>query len=436
VHSRVDLTVDLSPGPNKMLWKGVSWVMLADVIGTGILSFNQVAAQLGWLPLFLCLIIFALLSIFSAMLMSKTFVILKEHFIEVKSMGEAAFHLLGGRGAYIFVTIVVYGYAFLGNATYLLVLAQNIQGVVYDLNVGILVAVVIASVFLLPFLIFLKHISESTWLCFANLLLLIGVLALGMGVIVYRGKPDDSVTELYASTLTVNSFFQASTAVLYAYAGHWMYFELISSMEKPQDFVKVVWVNTPIQFIFYAITAGLTYAYIGKHAGINGIIHEMPNGVASRIANTLLFLHVAVVYIIKSLVLISFTQTVLLAPTWVGRRVHWRVRQIGLAILLLVSNSILVVAIPYFYQFLGLIGGIFAAPISYLFPFLFYLAARGRYANLVPSCEVQEDAPLWRSDALTYVEIVGFCTLYVFVLSVSVSGTYAQILDIIRLSRG
>lgn len=350
-------------------------------------------------------------------------------------MGEAAFHVLGGRKAYIFVTVLVYGYAFMGNATYLLVLSQNIQSVVYDLDVSLLVAVSVAGSFLLPFLFFIKHISESIWLCFGNLLLLIGVLALGIGVLITRERTEEVVTEIFARTLSVGTFFQASTAVLYAYAGHWMYFELLSSMEQPQDFTKVLSVNVPIQFCLYTITACVTYAYVGREAGINGIIQEMPEGIYSRIANVCLFLHVAIVYIIKSVIIITFIQdNIFKSTTWIGRHIHWRIRQVALALTFVLSNAVLACVVPYFYQFLGLVGALFAVPISYLLPVIFYLAARGRFANLAPTKELTE-VPRWTSEVLTYPEIICFCVLYVLVLSVTVASTYSQISDIILLSR-
>eukprot|EP01127_Copromyxa_protea_P005201 TRINITY_DN1509_c0_g1_i2.p1 TRINITY_DN1509_c0_g1~~TRINITY_DN1509_c0_g1_i2.p1 ORF type:complete len:499 (-),score=56.72 TRINITY_DN1509_c0_g1_i2:32-1414(-) len=421
---------------HKMVWKAVSLVMLADVIGTGILTFNRVAAQLGWIPLFVCLIFFALLSVFSSILMSRTFVLLKDFGIEVRTMGDAAFHVLGGKSAYFVVTLLVYGYAFLGQASYLLVMAQNVQSIVYDYELNTLVAVCIAAAVLLPVLIFVKHISESTWLCLGNLILLVGVLGLGLGVIIVHDDENNGpvVTELVASSLTVSSFFQASTAVLYAYAGHWMYFELLSSMERPQDFYKVVSFNGPIQFILYATTAGIAYAYIGKDAGVDGIIKEMPDGVASRIANTLLFLHVAVVYVIKSVVLISYIQTNIFYPTsWIGRCVHWRIRQAALAVFFIVLGGILAILVPYFYIFVGLVSGFFAVPITYLFPFIFYLGARGRYSQQAPFQDLKQ-TPAWSFQALTYPEIIAFCFVWVLVLSASVAGIYGQILDLIELA--
>lgn len=59
------------------------------------LSFDFVAAQLGWVLLIIFLIAYALLSMFTATLMSKTYVLLQSYGVEVKSMGEAAYYTLG-----------------------------------------------------------------------------------------------------------------------------------------------------------------------------------------------------------------------------------------------------------------------------------------------------------------------------------------------------
>jgi amino acid permease len=409
---------------------------LLTLSGTGILTFNKVAAQLGWIPLVVCLVVCALFSTLAALAIQKTFLILKDFGVEVRTMGEAAFHTLGGKKAYYLFTGIVYGYALFGQASYLLILAQNIQSMFYEWNITTIVAVSISGAFLLPFMYTLKHVSQSTWVCFINLIVLIGVLVLGLGVIVLRGKSDDVVTELVAGDLTVNTFFQAGTVVLQSYAGHWMYFELLSAMERPKDFTKVLGLNMPIQLIFYAITAFITYAYVGKNAGFGGIIQEMPDGIASRIANALLFLHVAIIYVIKCVILISYVQIVAFPQTtWIGRKVHWRIRQIFISTFMVVCGSIFAVLIPYFYIFMGLVGAIFTVPITYLFPMMFYMGARGRYGNKTPDPEIKA-APLWSSEPLWYSEIGAFCFMWVLVLSSSVTAVYAQILALINLSNG
>lgn len=420
-----------------MHWLGVSWIMLADVMGTSVLSFDFVAAQLGWVMLCIFLVVYALLSMFTATLMSKTFVQLKEFGIDVKSMGEAAYYTIGGKWAFFFVTFVVYGYAFLGNATYLLVLGSCVQSVVYNYNLNFILAVAISGLICLPFLIYYKHITQSTWLCFGNLLLLLLVIALGLGSIVARGRGDHIVTEVFPRPFRIDIFFQASTNILYAYAGHWMYFELISHMDKPQDFPKVLSVNIPLQLFCYALTACLAYAYVGKAAGFNGIIQEMPRGPLYQFANVALFLHVLIVFVIKAVIFTSFIRK-LIAPTWIGRKMQEAPKydfmvQSTICILNIIVCGLLVIAIPHFSLFLGLVGGVFGVPISFFFPVLFYLGAKFRYSRIDPNSVSPRKILPFDINEVTWKDVALFAIMYSFVLCVSIEGTYKQISDIIAI---
>jgi hypothetical protein len=79
VNDRPDKIIE-----GKMKWTDVSWIMLADVMGTSILTFGLVASQLGWLLLFLLMLFFAATALFSAHLMSKTYNILREVSIAIR----------------------------------------------------------------------------------------------------------------------------------------------------------------------------------------------------------------------------------------------------------------------------------------------------------------------------------------------------------------
>ena len=65
---------------------------------------------------------------------------------------------------------------------------------------------------------------------------------------VNKSAPELSAPELVVShdclqvnpNLTLLSFSQAMANTMYSYAGHWMYFEIMSEMETPVDFPKVL----------------------------------------------------------------------------------------------------------------------------------------------------------------------------------------------------
>ena len=67
--------------------------------------------------------------------------------------------------------------------------------------------------------------------------------------------------------VTVNtSFYNAFVAItnpVFAYAGHFMFFILISEMRRPQDAMKAAWTLQIFATTFYAVFAVVMYVYLG-----------------------------------------------------------------------------------------------------------------------------------------------------------------------------
>lgn len=419
-------------------WVGVSWIMLADVVGTSILALGYVAAQLGWI-LTVGLLVAALgLAVYTAILMSQTHTTLLEHLgLSVSSMGEAARYTLGGDTAAAVIFLVVYGYAFLGNATYLLVLGTSFQGAYCGTTtceaLSTQAAVVVAAVLCAPVICALRKIGESTTLCFINLIMILLVLVIVIGSIVHQGRKSSVESPLFVQTLQFESFFGASTNILYSYAGHWLYFELMDTMKQPADFPKVFQINAPLQGVLYVGAACVSFYFIGTSADTDGLQCQVGNVFLYRSMQALLFIHVAIVFLIKSVVLTRFLEVQILPD--IDENEHkvrdWSVH-ILCSIVLLVLSCTLALVVPFFTLFLGLVGGLFAASISYTFPVLFYCGAKGRYVEERPASVndppiVPEFSCAKLFKALKMHEYLLFTILMVISVFVTSVGTYNQI---------
>ena len=107
-----------------MGWLGLNWIMLTDVVGTSVLSFASATAHLGWVPTVLAMTLGGLVAVYTGVLMSRTRLLLGNR---GNTMGEIAGRTCGGQHAAKAVTLAVYGYAVLGQASYLLVLGKAFQ---------------------------------------------------------------------------------------------------------------------------------------------------------------------------------------------------------------------------------------------------------------------------------------------------------------------
>merc|ERR1719215_1562539 len=82
-----------------------------------------------------------------------------------------------------------------------------------------------------------------------------------------------------------------------------MYFEIMDTMEIPHKFPRAFGVTGPIMVSIYLTVALMSY-YYGAAAG--DIVENMPRGRIFQFTALMLFLHVMIVYVIKSVVLQQF----------------------------------------------------------------------------------------------------------------------------------
>mmetsp|Transcript_101621 Transcript_101621/g.313550 ORF Transcript_101621/g.313550 Transcript_101621/m.313550 type:complete len:500 (+) Transcript_101621:57-1556(+) len=379
LHSQGSV-VSSQGGPRGSSWVGTSWVLLADIAGTVVLTYAGVARQLGWVLTITFTVLLNPVSIYTATLMTRTrSLLVKSKGVQPSTMGEAGRLTLGGDRAAKAVYGAVYGFAFLGQSSYLLVLGQALQGVFYEHDLCLPTAILFSCGLCLPFIMTIRRLSESVWLCFANMLLILAVLGIVMAQMSYNGRPEKVKTFLFAEDLTFITIFGAMTNIVFSYAGHWLYFEIMAEMEEPEHFPRVLYVNAPMQVGLNLLVACWGYYYAGD-AAEGFFLDNLPNGVAYRTASALLFAHVLVSFLIKNIVLTRFFHG-LVAPS----RVSTRLREPGgvrahgeyvcCALLLLVACYFAANAVPFFMEFLGLMGAVFNGPISFILPMLFYAMA-------------------------------------------------------------
>lgn len=276
----------------KLSWVGTSWLMLADIIGTSVLTFAGVARQLGWVLTIVFIVGLCPVSIYSAMLMWRTRTELAGFQVAPTTMGEAAKQTLGGDTAASVVYFAVYlVFTFFGNTSYLLVLGEALQGMFYYDPICLPTAVLVSCLVCAPVVVSTRRLSDSVRLCFLNLFVLLGGLAIVVMKFIQDGPQRDARTFLFAEDLTFMTAFGAMTNILYSYTGHWMYFELMAEMRDPEDFPRVFIITAPVQVILYLFIACIGYYYTGDKAE-SYFLDNLPMGPAFRVASLLLFVHV------------------------------------------------------------------------------------------------------------------------------------------------
>ncbi len=237
----------------KLATFSLSWLMLTDIVGTSVLTLAEVGSKLGWAWLVVIIACMCPVAIYSAGMMVRTRTEMVLAGMEPpRSMGHAASLLCpGSRCVSVAVYCMVYGYAILGNSSYLLVIGNSLQGALFiSFPEFCLPAAVAAScLLLLPLVVGMRWLTQSVWMCLLNMLLLLVALATVIGDLAASGRAPGVQTFASAPTLTVFTLFGATSNIVYAYTGHWMYFELMDEMRAPQEFARTFLLTAPFMVV-------------------------------------------------------------------------------------------------------------------------------------------------------------------------------------------
>jgi len=126
-------------------WFLTSFLLLSDVIGTGILGLPYAFNKLGWLPGIFSLLLFCFLGQFTGKILCKLVVA----FPESQTLGRMAEHFYGKIGIFSCYTFL-YVYIFFNISQYLLISGRAVQGAIYSDDMCISTAMLYVVCVLLP----------------------------------------------------------------------------------------------------------------------------------------------------------------------------------------------------------------------------------------------------------------------------------------------
>jgi hypothetical protein len=119
------------------------------------------------------------------------------------------------------------------------------------------------GIFTIPTLLFSfpRTLDRLSWLCIPSVLsiLIAGIVGMiGAGI----NPLDGRTISIFANPTFVNAFISVTNPV-FAYAGHFMFFILISEMRNPKDAMKAAYVLQAFATTFYMVFAIVSHWYLG-----------------------------------------------------------------------------------------------------------------------------------------------------------------------------
>lgn len=229
--------------------------MIAEIVSNGMLSLPSSLAVVGIVPGTILIVFLGIFATYTSYLLVQ----FKLRHPEVHSMGDAGYILFGPVGREVLAggTVIFAVFATCGQ-----LLAGQIA--LAELSDNKLCLMLYTGIFTIPTLLcsFPRTLDRLSWLSIPAVLSI-----LVAGIVGMIGAGVEPAADRTISVAVPSSFYTAFISVtnpVFAYAGHFMFFILISEMRKPADAMKAAYTLQGFATTFYTVFAVVCYVYLGN----------------------------------------------------------------------------------------------------------------------------------------------------------------------------
>jgi len=300
-------------------WVMTCVLMLAEVMGTGVLSLPAAAAKTGWILAMVSVVAFAGAAAYSGMLLSQT---RNEYFPAENSYSEMARKTGGDRFALFTLIMVLINWGLL-LPYFLISVGDSIELIFYSewlcsYQKSLIGAVLMILPLQCPDFHAISFISYPS----AAAIIIAVICSLAQLETVSDVKtsaspdPDEDFISLYGSF----------ASFIFAYQGQSMFLELMREMKDGNGFPRASFSAYLVMCIVYAVTVVMGYAGQGDQIA-SFLPDSMKDGGVKRFVGILLVFHVVVAYVVTGQPLHRFIHSKLFPSTvnfdrpWA--RLHW-----------------------------------------------------------------------------------------------------------------
>jgi len=354
-------------------WLDTAFLLVADIVGTGILGLAAQVARLGWgAGVFFLLVIYPL-NIYSGLLLQRLHIA----YPATQSYPDIGYAVLGPRWGKI-VAVALYAYFFFVLGNYAQVLTQSLQGIFPTSQLCMPHFGLIVTLCLLPF-IQLRSMHSLSGLAVVSAVTIFTPLALCVAAIVkHAPTPRPVVPSGVPAGTSFLDAMESFTGILFAYSGQSIYPNLLSEMRKPEEFAYSLSAAAPVLVGSYFVAAAVGVYYLGSGAP-HFLMDVLEDEWMRQIGGWCLFLHMLISYTITSAV-VSRAIHLWLDPvnanvtTGITPNVQW----FFIALAVAMNSYIVSNVIPFFKDLTEIIGALNLGPISFGFPATLYIVHRLR----------------------------------------------------------
>lgn len=238
-----------------LAWPMVALLMITEIVSNGMLSLPSSLAAVGVVPGVIVIFFLGAFATYTAWALIQ----FKLRHPEVHNMGDAGMIIFGpigreilGGGTVVFAVCATGSQMLAGQLALSVLSESKLCALAFT---GIFAAA--TTLFSFP-----RTLGDLSWLSVlgGTSIMVAGVVGMaGAGVL-----PVEAGNIAITVTTDFTSAFISITNPVFAYAGHFMFFILISEMKRPQDAMKAAWTLQIVATVFYITFAIVTYWYIGS----------------------------------------------------------------------------------------------------------------------------------------------------------------------------
>ncbi|KAG9397990.1 hypothetical protein AC1031_016406 [Aphanomyces cochlioides] len=387
----------------KNTWIDSMFIVIANVVGIGVLGLAHAFAKLGWVWGVICLGGTLAGSLYSGLLMTRMKARVPNAVV-FADLGSEAFGNLGHAFITLFANTYIAGVCFSFQLAATLFLQQLSNGLCF-----VYCAIIVSSI-VLPLAQY-RNFTEMNAIAVVGAVSIIVPVLLILFDLTFQSKYQTArAITSWESHASFDAAVVACMDVIFAMAGHVFFVEIMSEMKEPRDFKKSLVAATSVYSIVYFVVAAAGYAIIGSSAS-NPITNNLSDGSMRRWCAAFILCHLIVAYVMAVMVLsravdqLMFSRRLfpekIKATASPGGRLAW----LGLTSTIILTSFFVCNIVPFVNDLLGFVGAISGVTTTFVFPYL-----------LAPVI-LSDELSLWHARALRGVAAISSIVAIIGVIS-------------------
>ncbi|QDZ20804.1 amino acid transporter [Chloropicon primus] len=356
-------------------WYHTTFNLLAEIMGTGILSLPATVAGLGYVLGSVSIALAAVAIYYSGFILAKT---KNTYYSQILSYGDMAF-IAHGRWFEQSTRWLLYANWYSLMCYYILALASCFMSAFYwRKDICFWGWGLIAVAVLVPF-VQVRTFHAISYAALLSTISIIAAVAIIVASFILGGTEEAQSSDFIPPSAAVpkQTFLQGYSSIaniIFAFQGQSEFYELSAEMKNPKRFPLSLGVSQSIMLFMYLFTSLMAYTYGGQN--VNGfILYSLPENGLRTACSVLVGIHIIVAYMVTSQPLSYkaheyLSRATLHASSIKASLIHFGITSVFLGVGFVVANLI-----PFFADMQGVIAAFAASPIVFFYPAYFYYKA-------------------------------------------------------------